>query len=168
MSSTVRFAAPWCRSLAISSAGLVVLLVMMSALSAWQIPDAPDDAVTKALAIAAPFLMLVVTALFMVRGYRLEPGTLIVERLLWKTRVPLAGLRAASVDAKAMDASTRLLGNGGGFVFAGLMKNKRLGRYRCWVNDPARAVVLRVGARVIVVSPEDPAAFVHAIMDKPR
>lgn len=168
MSDGRRYAAPWCRSLVISSIGLTVLLVLMSGLCALQLPDTADDATTRALAIAAPLVMLVITALFMVRGYRLEPGTLVIERPLWKTRVPLAELRSAQADPHAMDSTARLFGNGGGFVFAGVMKNQRLGRYRCWVNDPALAVVLRFTGRVVVVSPAEPAAFIADIMATPR
>ncbi|HXZ86218.1 MAG TPA: PH domain-containing protein, partial [Myxococcota bacterium] len=65
-------------------------------------------------------------------------------------------------DAQAMTGSMRLFGNGGLFSFTGLFQSRTLGRYRAFVTDPARAVVLRTARRVVIVSPAEPQAFVEA------
>lgn len=158
---STRFAAPWCRTLRISSWGLTLLLAGVAAALAW---DNRDTTWPVMLASAAlPLLAGLICALFAVRGYRVEPGVLVIERPLWDTGLPLAGLQDARADARAMDASIRLFANGGGFVFAGWFRNRTLGTYRAWLNNPANAVVLRVAGKVRVVGPDQPAAFVAAV-----
>jgi hypothetical protein len=69
-------------------------------------------------------------------------------------------------DPEAMRRSLRLFGNGGMFGFTGWLRNRRLGVYRAFATDPARAVVLTLGQRKIVITPADPAAFVRALESK--
>lgn len=156
-----RFAAPWCRTLRISSWGLTLLLTCVAAVLLWENRDATWPVMLASAAL--PLLAALACALFAVRGYRVEPGVLVIERPLWETRLPLAGLQDARFDTRAMDGSIRLFANGGGFVFAGWFRNRTLGTYRAWVNDPANAVVLRVASKVRVVAPDQPAAFVAAV-----
>ena len=54
--------------------------------------------------------------------------------------------------------------NGGLFSFGGQgCKNKRLGRFEAYATDPGRSVVLRFPGRVVVVTPDEPNAFVDTI-----
>lgn len=116
-----------------------------------------------ALAVAGPWIVLVAAALFTVRGYELDAGELRVQRLLWATRVPLAGLRRAWADPKALKGSIRLLGNGGLYSFSGLFRSGKLGRYRAFVTDWRRAVVLRFDGRTVVVTPDRPDGFLERL-----
>lgn len=166
MADTDCFAAPWSRLLGIMS-GALVLLVAGITLSVY-LSTAGEPTAARLAGVLLPWAMLLSCAAFMVRGYRLENGTLVIERPGWTTRIPLAGLRSAEADPAALDGSIRLFANGGGFVFAGLMRSKRLGRYRAWVNDPARSVILRFDHRVVVVSPAEPQRFVAAVMAQAR
>jgi len=86
-----------------------------------------------------------------------------VARPLWITRVDLEGLRDATPDPEAFRGALRLFGNGGLFFFTGLYRSRRIGRFRAFVSDPRRSVVLRIGGRVCVVSPEDPGRFVAEV-----
>ncbi len=101
-------------------------------------------------------------ALFTVRGYRLEGRQLFVRRLLWETRLDLAGLRSAEADPGLLKGSLRLFGNGGLYSFSGLFWNRTLGRYRAWVTHHEDVVVLRFEDRVWVVSPAAPLRFAAA------
>jgi hypothetical protein len=101
--------------------------------------------------------------LFMVRGYQLEPGVLLVRRLLWATHVPLAGFERAWHDPEAMRGSLRLFGNSGLFSITGVFRSKPLGTYRAFVTNPAQAVVIRLASRAVVVSPAEPRAFIAAL-----
>src|SRR5262245_36789177 len=87
--------------------------------------------------VVASVASLVGGLLFMVRGYELEGGELLVRRPLWSTRLPLASLRSAYADPQAMKRSWRLFGNGGMLSITGLYRNKALGNYRAWANDPS-------------------------------
>jgi hypothetical protein len=119
----------------------------------------------RLLVVGVPLLILALAALWTVRGYELGGGSLSIQRGFWRTRVSLAGLLSASTDAQALRSSLRLFGNGGLFSFSGLFWNRRLGRFRIFATDPARAVVLRFEHRTIVVTPDRPGDFVAAVRD---
>lgn len=100
---------------------------------------------------------------FVVRGYTVEGRTLVIRRLGWQTRLSLAGLTEARHDPDALRRSIRLCGNGGFYSFTGWYRNKVLGKFRAFVTDPARAVVLRLEQRVVVISPADPGALLREL-----
>lgn len=106
---------------------------------------------------------IVTSALFTIRGYRLDERGLHVERVLWSDRIPLDGLQRAWADPEATAKSLRLFGNSGLFCIAGLFSNRKLGRYRAFATDPPCAVVLELPSRKIVVTPHDPREFQAAL-----
>jgi len=109
-------------------------------------------------------LVVVISALFTIRGYTITADEILVQRLLWSTRFERARLQSASVDPEALRGSIRLFGNGGLFSFSGWFRSPKLGRYRAFVTDPARTVILRFADRVVVMSPSDPDAFARDVM----
>jgi hypothetical protein len=148
------FAAPWGRLLKGMSFGVVVLMVGIAVAAVIDGRGFLILLLPLSLALALPF---------MIRGYVLEEDMLVINRLGWETKFSLEDLQSWEFDPKAMKGSIRLCGNGGLFSFTGLYRNKALGKYRCFVNDLNRAVVLRFPNRTVVVSPDDPAGFVEAI-----
>jgi hypothetical protein len=159
------FAAPWCLALKIASAFTVVILVgVLAALvtagaagSGWGI-----------LALAGVGALLLVSPLFAVTGYSIESGELRIRRPGWSVSRDLSELESAALDPNALAGSIRLFGNGGLFSITGLFWNRRLGRYRAFITDPRRAVVLRFRSRPVVVSPDDPHAFLAALPERVR
>lgn len=112
-----------------------------------------------------PVLLLLV-GLFTIRGYSLTPHNIVIHRLLWRTTLSLAGLESIKADPNAMKGSIRLFGNGGALSFTGLYLNRRLGRYRAFATDPARAVVLEFPSRKVVMTPEDPSLFISSLQER--
>lgn len=108
------------------------------------------------------------TVLFLVRGYTVTPRMLEVHRLGWTTRIPLDGLREVAVRPGVMKGSWRLWGNGGVFAISGWFSNAALGRYRAFVTDTRRTVVLTWPEARVVVSPDDPQRFVSAVEARVR
>jgi hypothetical protein len=159
-------AAPWPKTLSVISL-LGTAVIGAVGFFAWRaIPygtSAPYAVAVGTLVAAVAPAVLFGAALFCVRGYELASGGLVVRRLLWSSRVELDGLTRAWADADAMCRSIRVWGNGGLFAFTGLYRNKSLGTYRVFVTDPARAVVLRLPQRAVVISPADPGAFLEAL-----
>lgn len=149
------YKAPWSISLIIVSALFSVVLV---GAAVHQL--ALHGRVWPALLTIA---ILVGGLLFVVRGYTITPDALLVHRLLWSTRVPLAQFESAESAPDIMRGGLRVFGNGGLFSFTGLFRNRALGTYRAFVTDPHRTVVLRFRSRPVVVSPAAPDEFVHAI-----
>ena len=158
--STSHPAAPWSSFLKGISILVTLLLLGASWLVAFVVP-AHALSVLSALAIALPLAILLAALPFVVRSYELRHGELLVRRLFWTTRIALGGLREASIDPEAGAHSIRLLGNGGLFSCSGWFRNAKLGRYRAFVTDWQRAVVLRGAACTVVLSPADPAGFVR-------
>jgi hypothetical protein len=103
-------------------------------------------------------------ALFSIRGYTITRDALLIHRVFWTTRLPLAGLQTAQFEPNAMRASLRTFGNGGFFSFTGYYRNTLLGSYRAFVTDLRHTVVLRYADRTIVISPSRPEEFVKALV----
>ena len=101
--------------------------------------------------------------LFGVRGFAIKDHILEIERPCWRTRLPLKGLRNAYSSPAAMKGSFKTFGNGGMFAFAGWFRSRTLGRFRAFVTDTSRCVVLEFEKQKIVVSPDDPEAFLDAL-----
>ena len=159
-------AAPWSTAVKLVSAvGTGVLLAVTYALYR-AIPRgtrAPFAETFGSFLMIVPALILVIAALFVVTGYGLDATGLYVQRLLWTTHIGLQGLDRAWHDPSAMCRSLRLFGNGGLFSITGWFRNATLGRYRAFVTDPGKSVVLRSPTRVVVLSPADPLGFLSTL-----
>ena len=79
------------------------------------------------------------------------------------TLIPLSDLVSVAGDAEAFKGAVRLFGNGGFFSFTGLFWNRKLGFYRAFATDPARAVVLKFAQRTLVITPDDTLHFIVRI-----
>jgi hypothetical protein len=150
----MQFGAPWGRELKVLT--IIGVLVMGVPIA---IQMAKGFWVVSSL---LPALLLVIASLC-VRGYELAPGELRVKRLLWSTIWPLdPGVRARA-SPHAMQGSWRTWGNGGLFAISGHFSGSGLGRYRAFVTDPARTVVIETRKGIVVVSPDRPDEFVAAV-----
>jgi hypothetical protein len=143
--------------------GATVLLGGISALQAFVVPRDLLGGWPWLLGTALPATILVVSALFVVRGYTIDPAAVRVQRLLWETAIPLESLQRAWASPDAMSGSFRLFGNGGLFSVTGLFRNRRLGKYRAFAMDPKRAVVLEFSTRKVVVTPDSPEQFLSQL-----
>jgi len=159
-------AAPWSTAVKLVSAvGTGVLLAVTYALYR-AVPRGtrvPFAETFGTFMVAVPALILFIAVLFVVTGYRLDASGLYVQRLLWTTHIDLKGLDRAWHDPSAMCRSLRLFGNGGLFSITGWFRNATLGRYRAFVTDPGKSVVLRSPTRVVVLSPADPLGFLSTL-----
>lgn len=157
-------AAPWSSRIKVASVAAVAVLAIVAG-SLWQLvpQGSARPAPVLGFLVVVPPLVVAGALLFVVRGYEIEGASLHVRRLLWNTRIPLEGLQRAWHDPEAMRGSLRIFGNGGLFAISGLFRNRSLGNFRAFVTQPDRAVVLRTASRVIVISPAEPRAFLHAL-----
>ena len=157
------FRAPWSKSLiAASTFATLVCLGVSYALWALPLSGGPAESLRFWLALL-PLAVILICALFTVRGYSISNRELAIHRLLWTTRVSLNGLQGAYFDTNATDRSIRTFGNGGFFSFTGYFRNKELGSYRAFMTDRRQAVVLRFSSSITVVSPDRPDDFVNTI-----
>jgi hypothetical protein len=151
------YKAPWSTSLIVISSLATILCVGISTGMIWKLGGLP-----RVVAVL-PLAILFSSALFTIRGYTITSDAILVQRLFWTTRLPLAGLQSAQLEPNAMRSSLRTFGNGGLFSFTGFFRNKGLGAYRAFVTDPNQTVVLRFSNRTVVVSPAAPEEFVQDI-----
>ena len=153
--------APWPTALRVTSALATVALAFAGVIAYRAVPNHSGLTHLFGAGVALVFPAIVVGAiLFMVTGYEVAGGDLVVQRPLWATRIALAGLRKVWHDHAVCRGALRIFGNGGFYSFTGLYQNRLLGRFRLFGTDLKRAVVLALDRRVVVVTPADPAAFV--------
>jgi hypothetical protein len=157
------FRAPWATFVKALSWGATIFLVGISVLQAFSLPRELLGGWPWLLGTSLPAGVALACALFVIRGYALEPTVLRIQRLLWETSIPLESLQRAWASPEAMAGSLRLFGNGGLFSVTGLLRNERLGKYRAFAMDPKRAVVLEFSTRKIVVTPDSPEIFLHQL-----
>ncbi|MBE0545596.1 MAG: hypothetical protein IH623_30060 [Verrucomicrobia bacterium] len=164
--SSSQFGAPWGRGIKIVTWSVIVLISGVAIILPLAVPR--KDLWVAVLIPGSVLLILGITALFCVRGYTVRQRELWIHRSFWQTRMPLKDLRRAYADAKAMHKCIRSCGNGGFMGVTGWFYNKKLGNFRAFITDPARSVVLEFAKRRVVVSPDDPRAFVRALGFNPE
>ncbi len=146
--------APW-------SQGLVLWSLLLTGLFLWLAFVSFKHGGGSSLLLGSSFVALtIVCALFTIRGYTITADAILIHRLFWATRLPLAGLKSARFEMGATQWSIRA-GNGGFFSCTGFRYNRSLGFHRVFATDGMRTVVLRYPHRTVVVSPADPEAFVR-------
>jgi len=160
------FHAPWSLGNRLSTALLLAILGVVPLLVA--LAPQPRARGWAWLGVGLLWLILGGVALFCVRGYALRHGELWIRRSFWWTRLSLAELQAARVDPDAFRGAIRIWGAAGFMAAYGWFYSKRLGRFRAWVTDPAKSVVLEFPGRTVVVSPDRPEAFVRALGFEPQ
>jgi hypothetical protein len=156
------FGAPWGRALWIVSTVVTAILAMVSITIVWTALG--SGKYLPGLGALLPIALLILPALFTVRGYAVTADAIVVLRPIGpKALPPLATLQSARVEPNAMRRSLRLFGHGGLYAFSGIFRNRRLGYYRSWVTDLGRTVVLVFPGQTAVLSPESPEEFVAAV-----
>ncbi|WP_226664848.1 PH domain-containing protein [Microbulbifer aggregans] len=158
------FTAPWSRQLKWLTSITCFFLVGVSI--AMQLNAQENPPLMYRIGIVLPLIVLFTAALFAIRGYRVEHDQLLILRPGWRSRIPLSDFQSAEFTPNAMAGSIRLFGNGGLFGFIGLFRNNELGRYRAFVTDTSRTVVIRHGASTVVISPDDPERLVRSLNSK--
>jgi len=153
-STPPRFRAPWGRELVVMS-GIALLIIGVPTVMQWYQGHVVIGSVLLAI--------LVIPAMLTVRGYEVAPGELRIRRLCWDTPWPLDGLAGARLRPNVMAGSWRIWGNGGMFGFTGRFSNAALGRYRAFVTDHKRTVVIESAHGILVVSPDRPEQFIDAL-----
>jgi Bacterial PH domain len=109
-------------------------------------------------------LILLVTYLVSTREYAVGEGKLVVRKVMGSATFELRGASVGR-DALAFQGMTRVFGNGGFFAFDGLFYSRRLGFVRSYARNREHGVVVYLAAgRKLVLSPDEPDAFVTAAL----
>lgn len=149
------FRAPWSNSLTISTLFFVVLLGI-------------GVIITNGLPSILIAVILLGGLLLSVTGYSIKNGRLYIHRLGWRHSLDLTKLTSLEIRPDATQGSIRVFGMGGMFASVGYFNNALLGRYRAYLTDAQRAVVLDFDGQVVVISPDDPHEFARAVREITR
>lgn len=163
MSTIVAFGAPRGRTLILTTIVALCVCFGIPLIGLFNYSIFPGPLIWSIMMI--PLLFVVGAAFFMVRGYSVTDGALIIHRLGWNFRLDLDSLVSIEADPAALNGSIRLAGNGGLFAVCGWFRNGKLGVFRAFCTDTAHAVVLRFRDRTIVVTPDQPEKFVEAVKE---
>ncbi len=161
MKKRIVFSAPWSISVKLITIFTIGLLIGISIHGLLNNPN--NEIVWLMTMVIFPLTILMLAALFMIRGYELTQDKLFIQRLGWKTEINLKDLKAVKIDPEAMKGSIRTFGNGGLFCFAGRFWNKKLGPYRAFATNPKLAVILKFTKKVVIITPENPSKFLAEI-----
>jgi transcriptional regulator with XRE-family HTH domain len=110
-----------------------------------------------------PVALLICCLFLGVQGYSLRDGQLLIHRLGWSTRYPLSEITELTVNPQAMVGSIRVFGIGGLFGYIGYFRNTILGKYLAFVTDRSKCLVVGLGEKRIVISPDAPEEMRAAI-----
>jgi hypothetical protein len=158
--------APWGSSLKLLTISTIGILLGISVIGLYYY--AGNGEIWLFAVVILPLVILASSAFFIIRGYEISDGKLFVRRLIWDTEISLDKLQAVKINPLAMKRSIRIFGNGGLFCFSGLFRNRQLGYYRAYATDPKSAVVLKLSDKVVVVTPDNPAAFEAEIKENSK
>ncbi|MEM8856785.1 MAG: PH domain-containing protein [Chloroflexota bacterium] len=161
----VQFSAPWSQFLKVISAIISIVLCV----AFWYSSVASDEYSQgfQAFLIAFPVVLLGGSALFIIRRYEVTDEFIEVVRIIGRKKYRIDNIESVEADPTLMDLSIRTFGNGGMFSISGFFRNRRLGSYRAFVSNKSNAVVMhRKKGSPIVVSPDDPDAFVKEISSR--
>jgi hypothetical protein len=150
---SIYFKAPWSPLLLLITASMTVLQVGISAVGYF------TNGPLNLFVVYIPLTILIGTIFFTIRGYQITPHFLYINRFLWQTRISLEALKSVEINPQATKGSLRLFGNGGLYSISGLFRNRTLGKYRAFITDPKKSVVLKFPIRTIVISPDSPELF---------
>lgn len=166
MSASVQsFTAPWGRTLRLVTL-MIALVCLTLTVSLWPVIWAEGPGSIHFWGGLLPVLIVILGAVFMVKGYRLEGDELVVERLLWASRFSLSSLASVQPEPHLMRVARSVLGNNGFFAFMGLFKHPQIGAFRALVTDPERVLLLSFKDRVLAISPADTERFLAALLEQ--
>ena len=144
---------------------VVVVFAAVVVLPLWQ--KLPARILWTILVADACVILILVAVWFAsrIRVITISGQTLSIKMTFWTTAFDLAGLRSVELKPDAFKGSLRSFGNGGLGAFHGYFYSKRMGKFRGYVTDANRAVVLRweEPAKCVVVSPRDTEFFIEEV-----
>ena len=159
----VEFKSPWGVALWIVTSLTLLLFGSVAVLGIVGVftddPDAP-------LFVTLPCVVLVALVAYgyFIRGFTVTSEAVIVRRFARDIVFSLSDLHSIELDPAAM-RWTCPMPNGGLFSFGGAgCRNRKLGKYIAYATDFKRCVVLRFANITVVVTPDDPKAFINAVI----
>jgi Bacterial PH domain len=93
----------------------------------------------------------------------LEDGALVLQARRRRLRFPIAGAAARRLTAEEIDHLSRLASAGGVTAGSGGFDSRLLGEIDLYASDLSHAVLLEEGETRLILTPDDPEAFLAAL-----
>lgn len=144
--------------------GISTVLITVVAIAIVMNRDAPAT-------IGVPLAGVLALALALAYGisplrYEIGGGRLVIRRQVGRSTIDLRGA-VIRPDSEAFKGLVRVIGNGGFFAFDGLFYSRRLGMVKVAARHRDHGVVIQPpSGRAVVVSPDDPQAFIAAAVSE--
>jgi hypothetical protein len=166
-----RFAAPWDRTLRVTTAAVPVLLGTVVAALAWVLPraGAPAAVAGGAVALVGGLSGITVAATWALapRAFAVEGGAIRIERRLREIAIPLHAVRSAGLlPAGALRRAVRLGGSGGLFGYYGRFWSRSLGAFRLYATRRDGLVRIDTADERFVLSPDAPERFLGEVLSR--
>lgn len=111
-------------------------------------------------------VLLLASMLLFIRGYSVQNGQVVIHGLGWNKAYNLAELVDVEAKPLATSGSWRSFGNSGLYSMLGYYRSPDLGNYLAFITDTQNTVVLSFQEKRVVVSPDDPEAFVRVVREE--
>ena len=163
---TVTYGASWSRSTRLLTLGFLVSCVAILAMT--------YSGTHQSLFFYLTALLLVggfsLAYWFAPRGYLVDGASVAIERLAGRKAMPLENLRAARLmePSELAQSIWRFPAVGGVFGFYGIFETPALGRHRWYASRDEDLVLLQTADGPVVISPDEPAAFVREVNQRLR
>ena len=155
-----RFAAPWSRSLAVTTALAGALIVLVALGVAVLLRRSPSLAALAFLAVVVPLPLAWALA---PKGFVVDASALVVERPLLPLRVARAEIRSARAlgadearRAGLSGGALRTFGTSGLFGHYGRFRSPSLGGFRMYATRGDGFVLVETAHGPLVLTPDDP------------
>ncbi|PAU93231.1 hypothetical protein CK503_12465 [Aliifodinibius salipaludis] len=145
------FKAPWDWLLILMTSGVTILLLGLN----YYTPGVVSTLITWSIILGALG--------FGIFGYHIQDGQLKILRLGWSKDIDLSKITEVEFKPNAMTGSVRTFGIGGLFGYIGYFRNSILKSYKAYVTHRDKTVVLTTEEGEVVISPDDPKAFVASV-----
>lgn len=167
MEENYTFRAPLGKStIIITIFALLVLLIATVAM--WMSPSPLPE---KILVVSLIFLIIVLCYLYSIKGYSIDHHSIHIYRPIGTKSYKLDQFTEIITGLSHIKKSLtlRLWGNGGLFSITGLFWNKKLGKFKAYLSDPSKCIILIGATQKIAISPDPPEEFVKTLkMHRPN
>jgi hypothetical protein len=160
-----RFAAPWDRTLRVTTFAVVLLLAAAAVAFAFVAVRAavPIEIVAGTAALVA--VLLAATFSLAPRSFAVEGGQVRIERPLRPIAIPVRRIRSAGLlPPGALRGALRLGGSGGLFGYYGRFWSRTLGAFRLYATRREGLVRIDTPDERFVLSPDAPERFLEEVL----
>lgn len=144
---------------------LIVLAGLLTAMGMMMFQKAQLASGLCFLGALAPWCIIMAFSQYGVSGYRILADAILIVRHIGSVSIPIESIQGvALLEPDALYGARRIYGSGWVFGNSGVLTSPRWERIQVYITRKDNLVLIeRTGAIPILLSPDDPRAFIHAL-----